>query len=306
LLIADFVLGSAKNQAGQYADAVSLHSPVAIGGPQVCGIDLSLSALQDLISEADSAKRPDDAERWFKEYAIAHEPAAYEWDAEGDRRSTAKDFTGAAHAYEKAASTSDYFSYDYCYAAADRFLEPVTDGDAVLKDGGGCIEGSVKQTGKQNDHYFTSELPFVYQDMASVLEVRGVYPKALEYIKESVAANPNGAFALNIEAKIFDDLEQYPECIAAAQAAIAASDGKYPSMQFELGSCSFATQNWTQAAASFRIAAESDNTDAVSAFNLGLSLSRQGFSVDALHWFREALNRNPDAELRAKILNALQ
>ena len=306
LLIADFVLGGAKNEGGEYADAVSLHSPVAAGGPQVCGVDLSVSALQDLILEANSAHKPDDAERWFRKYASIHEPAPYERDSEGDRRNAVRDFLGAGDSYEKAAVASNYYGYDYCFAAVNRYADPTSDQDAVLNDGKKCIEASVKQTVKENEHYFTSELPIVYKEMATILEGRGVYPTALEYIKESLATDPNDAFALNTEAKIFKDLEQYSECIAAAQAAIAASDGKYPWMHFELGSCSFETQNWTQAAASFRIVAESDKTDAVSAFNLGLSLSRQGFAVDAEHWFREALSRKPDSELRAKILNALQ
>ncbi|HTD55133.1 MAG TPA: hypothetical protein VK670_07110, partial [Silvibacterium sp.] len=104
----------------------------------------------------------------------------------------------------------------------------------------------------------------------------------------------------------FEDLQRYSECISAAQAAVRLSDGKYPSMQFRLGSCYFDTENWVQAANSFRLAAEADKSDPVSAFNLALSLSRQGYSVDANEWFREALHRNPDSELRAKILNALR
>lgn len=306
LFIADFVLGGAKSDDNDLNDAIVLHSLVATGKPQVCGIDLGITAIQDLISESASAKRPEDAEKWFREYARLRDPAAYEWDSEGDRRYAAGDLPGAADAYERAAAGNEYYSYDYCYAAVDRYLEPTTDSDAVLSDGKKCIDGSVKQTGKDAAQYFKTETPLVYKYMAIVLEARGVYPTALEYIKESLAVNSNDAFALNTEAKIFDDLQQYPECIAAAQAAIAASEGKFPSMQFELGSCSFATQNWVQAEASFRIAAVSDTTDAVSAFNLGLSLSRQGFSADANHWFREALSRNPDAELRAKILNLLQ
>lgn len=300
------MLGATKDDAGEYADAISLHSPVARGKAQVCGVDLSVSALQRLISESNNAKRPDDAERWFRQYASLHEPAPYEWDSEGDRRNGANDPEGAADAYERAAQANAYYGYDYCYAATNRYFQPTTDSDAVLADGRKCIDASVKQNDSQAENYFKSEVPIVYKEMAAVLERRGVYPTALEYIKESLNAIPNDPFALNTEAKLFDDLEQYPECIAAAQAAIAASDGKYPSMQFELGSCSFAVQNWTQAAASFRISAEADNTDAVSAFNLGLALSRQGFTMDANHWFREALNRHPDAELSAKISSLLQ
>ena len=133
-----------------------------------------------------------------------------------------------------------------------------------------------------------------------------MYPSALEYIKQSINAKPDDPYALNAEAMILSDLQRYPECIAAAQAAIQISDGKFPWMQFQLGYCYFATDNWTQAAASFRIAAEADPNDAVSAFNLGLCMSRQGYDADAQQWFREALKRNPGDALRSTILGALK
>jgi tetratricopeptide (TPR) repeat protein len=306
LLIANFVLGGTKSDDGQYTDAISLHSSVTNGKPQICGVDLVEQALRNLISESDSAKRPGDAETWFRRYATLYGPAPFEWDAEGDRRNAAHDPAGAADAYEKAAQNSDYLSYDYCYAASERYIQEPTDSDGVLTDGRKCIDASVTQTGKQGESHFKSEVPEVYKCMADVLELRGVYQSAFEYIKESLAATPDDAFALNTEAKIFSDMERYSECIAAAQAAIRASDGKYPWMHFVLGKCYFNTEDWTNAAASFRITAESDSTDAVSAFDLGLSLSRQGFTVDANHWFHEALNRKPDDELRAKILEALE
>ena len=77
-------------------------------------------------------------------------------------------------------------------------------------------------------------------------------------------------------------------------------------MNFHLGYCYFATADFSRAASAFRLAAEGDKNDAVSAFNLGLSLSRQGFGADANHWFHEALARKPGDELRAKILSALR
>jgi tetratricopeptide (TPR) repeat protein len=47
-------------------------------------------------------------------------------------------------------------------------------------------------------------------------------------------------------------------------------------------------------------------TDAVSAFNAGLSLNRQGFKTDARIWYNEALRRKPDEELRQKVLVAMR
>lgn len=175
----------------------------------------------------------------------------------------------------------------------------------MCTDGRKCVEASVKQN-KDNEHYFKQMLPVVYLSMARILNDRGVYQAALENVKESLADQPDGPFALHTEARIFANLERNSECVAAAQASITASDGKYPWMHFQLGYCCFAQEHWSKAAVSFRISAESDSTDAESAFNLGLSLSRERFSSDAEHWFREALTRKPDDELRAKILNMLK
>lgn len=304
-LIANFVLGNAKRDRGEYPEAISLHSLVAGGSPRLCGDDLAKMAISNLIYENDSAKRPDDAEKWFKRYASLYEPATYEWDSEGDRRASANDYANAAEAYEKAAAGSSYYGYDYCFAARARFLQPTTNEDGVLADGRKCVEASVQST-KENEKYFKSTIPFVYRIMAGVLDGRGVYQPALEYIKESIAADPEDPFALDTEAKIFADLERNSECIAAAQSAVRVSDGKYPWMNFHLGYCYFATGDFSRAASAFRLAAEGDKNDAISAFNLGLSLSRQGFEADANHWFREALGRKPDDELRAKILSALR
>ena len=142
--------------------------------------------------------------------------------------------------------------------------------------------------------------------MAEILDERGVYQSALEYIKESIASEPDNPFSLKTEAKIFEDLQRYSECISASQAAIRTSDGKYPSMQFQLGQCYFDTKDWSKAADSYLLAANADKNDVASAFNLALSLARQGYTSDANQWFREALNRKPDDELRAKILSALK
>jgi hypothetical protein len=305
LQIANYVLGNTKRDRKEYTQAISLHSLVASGNSQICGNDLTMQALSNLIYENDSAKRPDDAEKWFRRYASIHEPSAYEWDSEGDRRNAVNDHINSANAYEKAADSSSYYSYDYCYAARANYLQKVTNEDGVLADGRKCVEASVK-TSKENEHYFKSTLPFVYRIMASVLDNRGVYQPALEYIKESVAADPENPFAFDTEANILANLERNSECIAASQTAIRLSDGKYPSMNFRLGYCYFKTEDWSRAASAFRLAAEGDKDDAISAFNLGLTLSRQGFDNDANHWFREALNRKPNDELRAKILNALK
>jgi tetratricopeptide (TPR) repeat protein len=305
LLVASYVLGNVKSDEEKYVEAIPLHAAVATKKATLCGNDLRQVALQALVYESDKANQAAEAEKWFRNYASIYIPSAYEWDKEGDRRANVSDPANAADAYEKAASSFTHYEYDYCYAATAVSNLPIKDPDRVLADGRKCVDSSVKAS-TNDEHYFKQQLPIVYREMAEVLEQRGVFQQALEYVKESLNSVPDDASALDTEADIFYDLQRNSECIAAETAAIRASDGKYSWMQFRLGTCYFKTENWSQAATSFRLSADGDKTDAVSAYDLGLSLSRQGYESDALQWYREALRRNPDAETRAKILSALQ
>ena len=178
--------------------------------------------------------------------------------------------------------------------------------DTVLKDGKQCIDASANNTVKNNEKYFSEEVPLVDNFLAIILDGRGVYQAALDYVKDSIRAKPDYADAMDTEATIYFHQQRFPECESVETAAIRTSDGKYPYMQFRLGTCYFSEQNWPMAENSFRIAAQADKTDAPSAFNLGLCLRRQGTENDAKIWFREALTRNPDKELREKIVSALQ
>jgi len=303
--IATFVLANIKEDKSDYAGAIPLFQQVQAAKPNICENDLHLASLRSLIVDSDRLGRAEDAERWFRQFAAEYKTTAYDWDTEGDRRAKVKDYASTADAYEQAAS-GGVFPADACYAAINRYIQPTTDGDRVLSDGRACIDASAKNTDKKKEAEYQAKLPIVYRAMADVLTNRGVYPPALEYVKEALAGNPNDPFALNIEAIIYDNTERYSECISAAQAAITASDGKYPYMHFQLGSCYFSMENWNLAAANYRIAAEADTEDAASAFDLALCFQRQGFTADAQQWFSEALKRKPSAELRTKILNALK
>jgi tetratricopeptide (TPR) repeat protein len=305
-LLASYVLGAAKDTVGEYAEAVSFQSQVANSSVAVCDTDITRVALRNLIRENDKAQKPDESERWFRQYANSYSPTAYDWDSEGDRRHAANDHLAAAEAYEKAAAADQYYQYDYCFATTDRYIQSIPDQDNALLDGRRCVDASVKNTTKGNEHFFKDSLPTVYWEMADVLNRRGVYPTALQNIKESISGDPQNAYAYYLYSQILENLERYSECTSAAQEAIRLSDGKYPFMQFQLGQCYFDSNNWSQAASSYRIAAEADKSDAGSAFNLGLCLARQGFQSDAQQWFRETLNRNPSSELRSKALNALK
>lgn len=301
-----FVLASAREMNEDYASAIRLNQNALEQSPTVCGAELADEIYRDLISDNDHLGRPAEAEKWFRRLAADQKATAWDWDSEGDRRDAAGDLSRAADAYENAANANQYLSIDYCWAAQESFRRASGGDDGVLTDGRKCIDASVKATSEAESKKFAERLPIVYRAMATVLESRGVHQPALEYIKQSLAAKADDPYALDEEAKIFGSLERYPECVAAAQAAISASDGKFPWMQFELGNCYFDESNWSQAAASFRISADADKTDAASAFNLALCFLRQGFRGDAKIWADEALARNPTGELRGKVLDLLK
>ena len=272
----------------------------------VCGIDIKRDIYLDLISENAKVRRPVEAERWFRRYAAEYKPSSWDWDSEGDRLDEAKDHLLAADAYERAAGEGDYLAIDFCWATQERLNGNESQGDLLLSDGRKCVEASVKNTDTTRAKRYAEQMPVIYRAMATVLEDRGVHSTALEYIKESLSASPDDAHSLYEEALIFSGMQRYSECVSAAQAAIAASDGKHRFMQFGLANCLFDMENWSAAAASFRIAADDDKTDAAPAFNLALCFMRQGFSSDARIWFGEALKRNPSEQIRDKILNALK
>lgn len=305
-LLASFVLGATKDNDGAYSEAALIQSPLVNSDLKVCGVDLVQRAFRNLINESVKEKMPQQAENWFRLYAAKYDPTGYEWDSEGDRLQAAKNYSTSAKAYEMAAAADNDYLYDYCFAAGDYYRQDVTDQEKVLANGRKCVEASVKNTQKRVEHFFKQGLPLVYRDMADVLNIRGAYPSALEYIKEAISLDPNNAYGMYLESQILENMERYSECTAAAQEAVRLSDGAYPLIQFQLGQCYFDSKNWSQAASNYRIAAEADKGNAAAAFNLGLSLLKQGFGADARQWFHEALNRNPSTELRGKIMTQLE
>lgn len=304
-LVSEYVLANVREDKSNYSSAIALFQPIAAAKPTICGENLAESSLRSLITDNEHVGNHEEAERSFRKLASQYTPTAYDWDSEGDRRRAANDYAAAADAYEHAGGASADYAIDYCYATANRFVEPVTDGDHVLSDGRACVDAATKNTNDKRAKDFKRLLSGAYSLMAQVLNDRGVYQPAMGYIKESLNGDPNNSSSLYLEAQIYENLGQPSECVAADQAAITQSDGKFGYMHFLLGNCYFDQQNWSNAASSFRISAEADKSDAASAFNLGLSLKRQGYTSDARNWFKEALARKPDSDLRSKILNAL-
>jgi tetratricopeptide (TPR) repeat protein len=300
----DYVLARYKDTISENAAAVPIYRKLLAGSVLVCGTNLRQDIFQNIITDLQSLKMADETEMWFRKYASEFTPYPADWDAEGDRRDAAKDYKQAASAYETAAASANYYLIDYCWAAGERFQTTPLDQDQVLSDGRACVDASVKATG-DSLKTFNERLPIVERLMASVLEERGVHDAALSHIKNSLALDSTNPFSLYRESVIFESLGRQQECISAAKAAISASDGAYPYMHFQLGNCYFDLEDWSNAEASYRVKAKADKGDAAASFNLALCLQREGYRADAREWFDETLKRNPPAELRQKVLDAL-
>jgi len=121
-IVATFVLGNIEEDKGDYATAIPMLQQVVVARPNVCGSDLRMDSFRSLVTDSDKLGHPEDAERWFREFAVNYSPTAYDWDSEGTRRAAAKDYPAAADAYEQAA-VGGADPADYCYATFNRYLQ---------------------------------------------------------------------------------------------------------------------------------------------------------------------------------------
>jgi tetratricopeptide (TPR) repeat protein len=77
-------------------------------------------------------------------------------------------------------------------------------------------------------------------------------------------------------------------------------------MHFRLGTAYFALEQWKSAETEFEISANMNTKDDASAYNLALSLARQGMNMDAARWLENVLRRNPNRQDRADILKMIE
>jgi tetratricopeptide (TPR) repeat protein len=100
-------------------------------------------------------------------------------------------------------------------------------------------------------------------------------------------------------------LQRYNEAVSAEQEAIRLSNGKYPYTHFRLGSALFELEQWKSAEASFEQAWQEDPKNDNAAYNVALCLSKQGYNLDAIQWYRRVLQINPKREDRDQIIKKI-
>jgi len=75
-------------------------------------------------------------------------------------------------------------------------------------------------------------------------------------------------------------------------------------MLINLASTSFNLHDWTNAAAAFERIAKRHEKDATAAFNVAVSLDKEGSRCPAAKWYAETLRRNPHYRNRETIIAA--
>jgi hypothetical protein len=301
---ADYAIGTSLSLDKHYSDALR---PLlrALGDDNkrfACGYDLEYPIYSSAVAAAEDSGNHAEAERLFSSLLATGSANGFDWDAEGDRRAKHQEYVEAAVAYK---ASEDFFPINSCYSSTNFSIASGDHTDDVLSEGRKCIEAASKLNAEQSQNYAVL-IATVHGDMADGLNDRGVYTEALSHSKDGISLDPKSAYLYYEEARAQESLGRSQECKSAAQQAVILSDGKYSLYHFQLGNCYFDTEDWVAAENSFRSAADEDKQDAASAFNLGLCLKRQGYGADARVWFEEALKRNPSAELKSKIVSALQ
>lgn len=83
------------------------------------------------------------------------------------------------------------------------------------------------------------------------------------------------------------------------------TDGAEPYYHFLAGKAYFDMREWSRCERFFKLVTEMDDSRWDAAYNAGLCLEYQGYSVDAQQYFKIALRRNPPSDVRAKIQEML-
>lgn len=127
------------------------------------------------------------------------------------------------------------------------------------------------------------------------------FTTAESHARQALALDPTDQWAANALAEALLALERYTEAAAAAERAIALSDGRHSTMHFNAVSAYFELRDWSRCVRAFQKAAELNPDEANSAYNVALCMARQGYYRDAAHWMEKVLQRYPDHPERLDI-----
>ena len=237
-----------------------------------------------------------ESDRWFQQLTATGMADGRDWDVEGDRLVKQKQYKDAADAYSNAASKG--VKKDSCYAATNYFVSGSD--DSALAAARLCI---TENTGSPDTDKLLGNEHWL---IATILNNRGVYTEALSHAKESTVLDPSRAASFDAVAEALIGLQRFHEAVEASEQAIRLSDGGVASYHFNLGSAYFNMENWQLARQSYEKAAELDQTDSSSAYNVAICLTRQEHYTDAAQWYEEYLRRKPNAPDKADVLNRIQ
>ena len=260
-------------------------------------VDLAPQILRALSRCSFAVGKFEESQRWFDQLSKTGDVNVFDWSAQAERLNQESKYREAGTAYQTAAELGGYYQY-WCDAA--RSYKASSDDDKVLFAARKCIEVGTGENESER------ALAVAHREIAEVLSDRGVYLEALSHAKEATALASDDAFAYDDLGIALKGLHRNQEALGAFQQAIRLSDGRYPWMQFEVGSAYFEMENWQFARESFQKAAELDSKDPASAYNVALCYAKQGYYMDAAKWYEEYLRRKPDASDRQDILNRIR
>jgi tetratricopeptide (TPR) repeat protein len=255
-------------------------------------------SLRGLTRICDSVGRAAEAEKWFDALVNTGLARILDWQQNGHRLDRLSKYEQAGDSFRQAAVLGGVWS-NWCEAAGSYSLVAGKD-DETLFTGRKCIS---EGTGKADSE---RRLAYAHDQIATILNKRGVYQEALSHAREAIALDSTNSWAFYDQAKALLGLRRFQESINASIQAIRLSDGKFATMHFALGSAYFEAENWEFARQSFQKASELDSADDAAPYNVALCLVHLGYYGDAATWYEEVLRRNPKHVDRQDILNRIQ
>jgi tetratricopeptide (TPR) repeat protein len=288
------LLANIQHQAGKAE--LALTNFLKAAGVAKPNSDEAAGIYMSLFRALRSSAKPAEAEGWLKKATAIRDLAAWEWAQYAEFLDGLRRYGDAAVAWMKAAE-KEPTDVNVCEAAASYFY--ADDLDAALPLTRRCVGlASMKNA--------TARLVTAHRLLADMLEERGVYEEAANHARQAISLSPENALAHHALARALLRQRRFTEAISSAKAAIRLSDGKYARMHFTLGNAHFSLEQWPEAVQAFLKAAEQDPTDWAAAYNVAASYYNSDYDSEALRWYREALQRNPNSPRKDQILSMIQ